>query len=79
MPINNTHRLKAVEDKLTEAQKLITQAFSIMQYINADEPYGSRQHSVPTTDSSNAAGLYVGQYTTPTPVALQEGSSECQD
>lgn len=68
MPISEQQRLKAVEDKLNQAQQLITQAFSIMQYIN----------SAPCQDSSNATGsngMYPGQYTEPKPL----GEGACTD
>jgi hypothetical protein len=44
--------MKVVEDKLDQAQRLITQAFSIMQYINADSSTAKEHY-------------YPGQYTSP--------------
>lgn len=52
MSVSNTDRMKVVEDKLDQAQRLITQAFSIMQYINADSSTAKEHY-------------YPGQYTSP--------------
>jgi hypothetical protein len=63
MPISNTHRLKAVEDKLNQAKELITQAFSIIQYMDVQHHATTyTADSSRATDMNPSTGLYPGQY-----------------